>query len=111
MGFTKPMEKSLRLKEGKMEKQKKPIIVTTAHRGVFFGYGIPSDAQTIHLENVQMCIYWPAENKGVLGLASKGPLEGSRIGPVAPAIILREVTSMIEVTPEAEKQWRKMPWS
>ena len=89
----------------------KPLVVTTEHKGVFFGYGIPSEAPTIRLEKVQMCIYWPAENKGVVGLASEGPLKGSRVGPAAPSIILRDVTAVMEVTPEAEKRWLSQPWN
>lgn len=94
-----------------MEKQLKPLVVTTEHRGVFFGYGIPSDAPTIKLEQAQMCIYWPQENKGVIGLAVEGPLKGSRIGPAAKYIILRGVTAVMEATKEAEERWKKMPWN
>ena len=93
-----------------MKENIKPLVVTTAHRGVFFGYGVPSDAPTIRLENAQMCVYWPQENKGVLGLASDGPLKGARIGPAVPSIILRDVTSVMETTTEAEKRWRAQPW-
>jgi hypothetical protein len=94
-----------------MSKELKPLVVTTAHRGVFFGYGIPSDAPTIRLEKAQMCLYWPVENKGVVGLAVDGPLKGARVGPAAPVITLLDVTAVMEVTEEAEKRWMKKPWS
>jgi len=87
-----------------------PLVVTTAHRGVFFGYGVASDAPTIRLERVRMCVYWPAENKGVVGLAAHGPKKGARIGPAAPAMTLRDVTSVMEVAPEAVKRWEAEPW-
>jgi len=89
----------------------KGLVVTTKHRGVFFGYGEPSDKDTIELKNARMCIYWPEENRGVVGLASDGPKKGARITPSAPSIILRGVTSVMETTKEAEKAWEKGLWS
>jgi hypothetical protein len=88
-----------------------PLVVTTVHRGVFFGYGTPSDAETIRLERARMCVYWPAANKGVMGLASEGPAKGSRIGPQVPAVTLRNVTSVMEASPAAVEAWEKGPWS
>ncbi len=88
----------------------KALIVTTAHKGVFFGYGEPSEEKTIRLERVRMCIYWPKDNHGVLGLAADGPKQGARIGPAAPVMVLQDVTSVIEVSPQAAKQWEKEPW-
>lgn len=94
-----------------MKNNLKPLVVTTAHRGVFFGYGILSDAPTIRLEDAQMCIYWPISNHGVVGLASDGPAKGSRVSPPAPSITLRDVTAVIEVTEKAEKNWTSQPWT
>lgn len=87
-----------------------PLVVTTVHRGVFFGYGTPSDAETIRLERARMCIYWSAKNKGVVGLASEGPAVGSRIGPQAPAVILRNVTAVFLATDAAAAAWEQAPW-
>jgi hypothetical protein len=91
--------------------EKKPIIVTTARKGVFFGYGEISDSKTIKLENARMCVYWPQENHGVVGLAASGPLKGARISPPAPSIILQDVTSVMEVSKEAEVNWEKGLWN
>jgi hypothetical protein len=88
-----------------------PLVVTTAHRGVFFGYGEPSDGSTIRLERARMCVYWPKETRGVVGLASDGPKRGSKVGPAAPAITLRDVTAVMEVSEEAAQAWEKGPWS
>ena len=90
--------------------EKKALVVTTAHRGVFFGYGEQSDQPTIRLEKARMCVSWPEENKGVVGLAFDGPVKGSRIGPAAPSIILRDVTAVMECTPAAIKRWESAPW-
>lgn len=86
------------------------LLVTTAHRGVFFGYGVRTDDKIIRLERARMCLYWPAENKGVLGLGTMGPVKGSRVGPAVPAITLQDVTSVVEVSPEAGEAWEKAPW-
>lgn len=94
-----------------MKTKNQPVIVTTEHRGVFFGYGKPTENTTIRLEHAQMCVYWSADVKGVVGLASVGPTKGCRIGPPAPAITLQKVTAVIEVSPEAEEKWKAQPWS
>lgn len=87
------------------------LVVTTAHRGVFFGYGELTTEKTIRLEQAQMCVHWTADVKGVVGLASGGPTKGCRIGPPAPAITLQDVTSVMEVSTEAEGKWKLQPWN
>ncbi len=88
-----------------------PLIVTTEHRGVFFGYGQVTTEKTVRLTEVQMCVYWSSDLKGILGLASTGPTKQCKIGPPAPAMTLQGITSIIEVSPEAEKQWKLQPWN
>lgn len=90
---------------------KQPLIVTTAHRGVFFGYGTPTTDKTIRLEQCRMCVYWSANLHGVVGLAAKGPNSGCRVGPAAPAVTIQDITAVMEVTPEAEAAWKLEPWS
>lgn len=88
-----------------------PLVVTTSHRGVFFGYGVPSDAQTIRIERCRMVVYWSADVRSVVGLAANGPTNGCRIGPTAPAITLRDVTAVIEVSDEVANKFEDAPWS
>jgi hypothetical protein len=95
----------------KSENQTKtPLLVTTAHRGVFFGYGQLTTDKIIRLENAQMCIYWTG-TKGVLGLATRGPGKGCRIGPSVKAITLQDVVSITECTDVAEAAWKSQPWN
>lgn len=89
---------------------KVPVIVTTAHRGVFFGMGVPSDAPTIRIERARMVVYWSADVGSVVGLAANGPSSGCRIGPPAPAITLRDVTSVIECSKNASAKFEAMRW-
>lgn len=93
-----------------MKTQRKAIIVTTAHRGVFFGYGNPTEQKIVRLEDAQMAVYWSQDVKGILGLAADGPTNGCKIGPPVPAITLQDVTSIIEVSTKAEEAWKKQPW-
>lgn len=88
-----------------------PLLVTTVHRGVFFGYGVPSDAPIIKLNRAKMCVYWSADIKGVLGLAVTGPNTNCKIGPEVSEIILRDVTAIVMVSKVAETQWAKSLWS
>ena len=86
------------------------VLVTTEHRGVFFGYALDTSGDIINLRAARNCIYWPAENKGFMGLAAMGPLDGARIGPAAD-IELRKITAVVACTSEAVEAWEKAPWS
>lgn len=88
----------------------RPVLVTTAHRGVFFGYATKTNGETIWLRRGRNCIYWSADCKGFLGLAANGPTAGCRIGPAAD-IELRSVTAVVEVTPAAVERWEAAPWA
>lgn len=91
------------------KKQERAVVVTTSHRGVFFGYAADVDGETIKLRAGRNCIYWPVENKGFMGLAAMGPVKGARVGPAAD-ITLRDITSVMECTDEAMKAWESAPW-
>lgn len=82
----------------------RPVIVTTAHRGVFFGYASDTTGEQIVLTKSRLCIYWSADMGGFMGLAALGPSKDCRIGPPAD-ITLRSITAVLEVTPEAEQRW------
>lgn len=88
-----------------------PLLVTTSHKGVFFGYGQSTENNIIRIERARMCVYWSADCHGVLGLASTGPTQGCKIGPEVPAITLRDVTSVTEVSDGAAAAWSKEPWN
>lgn len=83
----------------------RPVIVTTEYRGVFFGYADDTSGDTIKLKRARNCIYWSAATGGFMGLAEKGPQEGSRIGPRVAMIELRKVTSVLELTDDAISVW------
>lgn len=86
------------------------VLVTTSYRGVFAGYATNTNSETIKLRAARNCIYWPASQKGFVGLASMGPQQGARVGPAAD-MELRGVTAVLECTPEAVAAWEKSPWS
>src|SRR5512139_2463283 len=86
----------------------RPVLVTTAHRGVFFGYAVDTSGDVIQLSRGRNVIYWPATNRGFLGLAAQGPQPGSRVGPAAD-IELRAITSVAEVTPGAAVRFEEAP--
>jgi hypothetical protein len=86
------------------------VLVTTAHRGVFFGYATKTDGETITLKRSRLCLYWSADIKGFMGLAATGPSASCRIGPPAD-ITLRNITAVLDVTPKAVAQWESGLWS
>lgn len=49
-----------------------PLLVTTQHRGVFFGYGQKTKENTIEIKQARMAVYWTSDLKGVFGLAVGG---------------------------------------
>jgi hypothetical protein len=87
------------------------VVVTTIHRGVFFGELVSEDGDVAKLTEARNCVYWPTETKGFLGLAATGPTRGAKVGPACPSITLRGVTSISECTPEAAKAWEAGPWA
>lgn len=95
--------------EKKEATSERAVLVTTAHRGVFFGYAKSTDGNVIKLRAGRLCIYWPASNKGFMGLAATGPLDGARVGPPAD-IEIRNITAVLEVTPAAVDLWERQPW-
>lgn len=92
------------------KKIERAVVVTTTHRGVFFGYTEETQGAIISLRAARNCLYWPAEQKGFVGLAVTGPLKGARIGPAAD-LELRDITSVAACTPEAIAAWERAPWS
>ncbi len=91
----------------------KPVVVTTEHRGVFFGMldgQDPADS-VVTLTDAQMCVYWSVDVKGILGLAATGPSTASRVTPAVPKITLQAVTAVMDATPEAVKAWQARPWA
>ena len=92
------------------ETKERSVLVTTAHRGVFFGYATETDGEIVKLTRARLCLYWSADVKGFMGLAANGPTKTCRIGPPAD-IDLRAITAVVAVTPKAEVAWNKAPWS
>lgn len=94
----------------KKNDQEKAVMVTTAHRGIFFGYATDTDGEIVRLKRARLCIYWSADVKGFMGLAANGPSKTCRIGPPAD-IDLRAITAVVAVTPEAVIKWEASPWT
>lgn len=89
------------------KKNFQPVLITTEHRGVFFGY-IKDDKKApaqITLTGVRNCIYWSSSCGGFLGLAANGPDKDCRIGERVSEVTIYKVTSITPVEKKAEKAW------
>ena len=95
--------------ENKNTEAARAVVVTTSHRGVFFGYASETGGSTIKLRAARLCVYWSADLRGFMGLASAGPNDNCKIGP-AVDIEVRDITAVLECTPEAVLAWEKAPW-
>lgn len=84
-----------------------PMVVTTAHKGVFFGHGVPTNDKVITLEKAQMCVYWTTDMRGMPGLAALGPNSACKISPAVPKMTIQDITAICEATPEAVEAWEK----
>ena len=95
-----------------MQTEKEVPVVVTTEKGVFFGYAVPDlGAQHVRINNARMVVYWSADCKSVVGLAANGPSNGCKIGPKAPAMIVRNVTAVIECGAEAAQKFEAAPWA
>lgn len=87
----------------------KPVLVTTAHRGVFAGL-IDDDADltqtTLRLTQARMAIYW-GTTKGVMELADTGPTASSKISAPADIPVLHDVTAVFLISDEAWRAWTR----
>lgn len=85
----------------------RPVIITTEHRGVFFGYTDNAKEDTVvTLKNARCAIRW-ATTGGFMELADIGPNENSKIGSRAEEITLQKVTSMTKVSDRAVEAWER----
>jgi len=85
----------------------KSILVTTEHRGVFYGE-VANDqdmnARTMALQNARCAIRWETKD-GIAELAAKGPNASSKIGAAADIEALHDITAVWAVTDEAKDRW------
>jgi len=86
------------------------VLVTTQHRGVFFGYEESRDGTTIILRRARNCVRWSG-TRGFLGLADGGPNDNCRVGPPAERLELLNVTSIADVSAAAADKWESAPWA
>ncbi len=90
----------------------RPVLVTTAHRGVFFGYlgsEYKAGDSTAILTNPRNCLYWSKQCGGFMGLAANGPVGDSRVGACPSRSEIRNITSVTDVSEAAAKVWTEKP--
>lgn len=86
----------------------KSVILTTEHRGVFFGQ-VADDADLTtktlkDIKNARMAISF-GTTKGIMELAETGPTSNSKIGAPADIEVLHDITAVISVSDEAREKW------
>jgi hypothetical protein len=89
------------------------VLVTDSHRGIYFGYFVRrlENGNAIKLKNARHCFSYQCieGHEGVYGLASGGPGDGSKVGPRV-TMIIRDISKLVELTPEAIDRWEKATW-
>ncbi|MCP3885117.1 MAG: hypothetical protein GY700_06515 [Propionibacteriaceae bacterium] len=87
------------------------VVITTEHRGVFFGRVVDPAATQLVLHDARNCIYWHKSIGGFMGLAEVGPNSQCKIGrkltkPFRPRGL---ITSVMECTDTAAAAWDGAP--
>lgn len=86
----------------------KNILITTAHRGVFFAQvdekADLTNKMLTNLKNCRMAIYW-GTSRGVMQLAEEGPNNNTRVGAKAEVDVMHDVTAIFSVNEKAAKKW------
>lgn len=97
-------------------KIERAVLITTEHRGVFFGYTAATDEEILanksaRVRSVRNCVYWSADVKGFGGLTTSGPTANCKIGPAIPSAQILAITGVWDCSPEAVKAWESAPWA
>lgn len=84
------------------------VVVTTLHKGVFFGFVDQSKVsrKTMTLQECRCCIYFHQSIGGFLGLASVGPNKECIIGSEAITVLIHDVTSVSYCNEAAVAAWK-----
>jgi hypothetical protein len=94
-------------------KVRQAILVTTVHKGVFFGYKASKvSKEKITITRGRNVVYFDTATKGFMGLVENGPTDGRRIGPaVIGKSTLFDITGVFEVSANAVLKFEAAPWS
>lgn len=91
--------------------KERPVLVSTAHRGIFVGYTKDSaEAETMTLTRARMIVYHSSDSRGLVGIGVNGPGSGARVSPPVKSITLRDVTAVIEPERHAVDEWERGLW-
>ncbi len=89
-----------------------PVLITTEHRGVFFGYVLEDRyPEYVHLERARNVFKWSAKIKGFLGLAEVGPTKECQVTTTPPPDSkFGDVTSVTRCSEKAVKAFEAAKW-
>lgn len=109
MQTQQPLEGTINTKGRK----RRAVLVTTAHRGVFFGYLASKEGkERVTITRGRNVLYFDANTKGFMGLVQNGPTNGCRIGPaVIGRSTLFDITGIFTVSEEAIPKFEEAPWA
>ncbi len=94
------------------KRNKRSVLVTDTHRGVYFGYLCETrhNDKTVRLEGMRHAFYYTCRGeKGVYSLAVTGPGKGSKIGPRVNAVV-NDVNKIVDCSSEATEAWEAASW-
>lgn len=97
----------------KKGKQMKPYIVCSGENGRAVVYGYcerqPVAGEEVILTKARMVLYWSKACSGLLGLAAKGPRDGTRLTHAVARVGDGTCKQWLEVSPEAAVAFDEWP--
>ena len=97
-----------------MSKKLQPVLVTTTERGIYFGWTDDPNAEIIRLERCRHVFHYTRNpersHRGVYGLATVGPHEGSKVGPPVSVQRIRNIQNVVDVDEVALPSWESISW-
>lgn len=98
-----------------MSEEQKWVVVTDTHRGVVFGRLVRMDhvLRVATLAECRHCYFWAFNSKapGLFGLASHGPIAGSKISKPVDMCEVMDVAKVIDCSDAAVKAFGKAAWA
>jgi hypothetical protein len=87
------------------------VVVTTAHRGVFFGYASDVAGEIVTLKKARLCLYWSEDVRASWVWPQRGRAGVAVSVPAVESMDLRSITAIIACSPQATEAWEKQPWA
>jgi len=88
------------------------VVITTKSRRWLIMHGELEavSGDTVRLKNARCCVYYSADTRSHVGLATDGPADGSRVTTAVDLCVVDGVETITSATEAATKRWNQGEW-